>query len=394
VTSVFVPATDHTSVQSFLILGTDAVLAARPATAVQLAHACAAIGFDVVVPATWGDEIVARTLADRMRVASTPVVQCSCPLVARRFADYAGVLDGMVARLVPPPVAAARYVRGAYNDRSLHITYAGDCPITAPESIDERLSCAALFERLAQRGVDIGVQPTEYDSVIPPDRRRHFSEPGGVPSRDVLRRMTGTIDVIELTSGDASAEVAQHLLSGERALLDIAVAVGCRCSGAGDDDAGGDARARVRAQEPPRAASPVVDHDVAVSVDADMVVAVDHRGEVAAERAPEGFGSIPESNGEAALVLADGAARRRSSPGSTRAVMGAMPLTRSDAGRQLPRLYVARRRSSPRGLRQSVVRREVPSAAPVEERPTRWALIALIGLVAGVLITLALAAMG
>jgi len=393
VTSVFASATDRPSVQAFLILGTDAVLAARPATAVQLAHACAAIGFDVVVPATWGDEIVARTLADRMRVASTPVVQCSCPLVARRFAEYGGVLDGMVARVVPPPVAAARYVRGAYNDRALRITFAGDCPFTAAESIDEHLSCAGLFERLAQRGVDVGVQPTEYDSVIPPDRRRHFSEPGGVPSRDVLLRMPGSPDVIEVTSGDASAEVAQHLLSGARALLDIAVAVGCRCSGAGDDAAASDARARVRAQEPPRAPSPVVDHDVAITVDEDLVEEVERRGEAPAETPPEEFESVPESNG-GALVTADVTARRRSSPGSTRAVMGAMPLARSDAGRQLPRAYVARRRSSPRGLRQPVVPREAPSATPAEERPVRWVLIALLGLAAGVLITLALAAMG
>ena len=44
------------TVPSVLILGTDAVLAAGPATPVQLVHACRAAGYDAVIPASWGDE--------------------------------------------------------------------------------------------------------------------------------------------------------------------------------------------------------------------------------------------------------------------------------------------------------------------------------------------------
>ena len=389
-TSALSAPAPHTTVQSFLIVGTDAVLAARPATAVQLAHACAAIGFDVVVPTTWGDEIIARAVAERACDAETPVVQCSCPLVARRFAEFAGVLDGMVMHFVPPPIAAARYLRAVYRAHALRITYAGDCPLSAVDGIDEQLSCAALFERLAQSDVRVDAQPTEYDSVIPPDRRRHFSQPGGLPTRQALSRFGTQLDVVELSTGDVSAEVAQHLLSGERAILDIAVAVGCRCSGAAGPDSFG-ARERVSTIEPPRSPAPVVDHDVSVSVDW-------HAGHVGPPSVPVIAVAEPaDANGapheeDAALVTADVGAKRRSPPGSTRAVMGTMPLARGDSGRQLPRLYVARRRSSPRGMRQSAVRREIPSASPAPESPKRWLLIAVAGLIAGVLITLALAA--
>ena len=46
---------------SVVVLGADAVLAALPATPVQLAHACRALGYDVAFPASWGDEVVAGT---------------------------------------------------------------------------------------------------------------------------------------------------------------------------------------------------------------------------------------------------------------------------------------------------------------------------------------------
>ena len=44
---------------SIVVLGADTVLAALPATPVQLAHACRALGYDMAFPASWGDEIVA-----------------------------------------------------------------------------------------------------------------------------------------------------------------------------------------------------------------------------------------------------------------------------------------------------------------------------------------------
>src|SRR5690348_16284732 len=45
-----------------VILGTDALLAAAPATPVQLAHACLRGGFANVIPASWGDELIASAV--------------------------------------------------------------------------------------------------------------------------------------------------------------------------------------------------------------------------------------------------------------------------------------------------------------------------------------------
>src|SRR5438445_319063 len=45
-----------------VVLGTDALLAAAPATPVQLAHACLRAGFANVVPASSGDEILAAAV--------------------------------------------------------------------------------------------------------------------------------------------------------------------------------------------------------------------------------------------------------------------------------------------------------------------------------------------
>jgi hypothetical protein len=401
VTSIVSELTAPTSAQSFLILGTDAVLAARPATSVQLAHACAAIGFDVVVPASWGDEIIAHSVALRVRDSAQPLVQCSCPLVARRFAEYAGVLDGMMIRFVPPPIATARYVRALYSGYALRITYAGDCPIGTLDAIDEQLSCAALSELLARRGIDVAAQPTEFDSVIPPDRRRHFSEPGGVPSPSALQRIAGTSNVVELAAGDMPADLAQHLLDAERALLDIAPALGCRCSGASAGSENVDARARVRAHEPPRAATPVVDQEIQIPISADDV----QSPEPAPEPTHVNGNGVTDTGGtpEPALVAAGPLPRRRSPAGSVRSVLGTMPVSRGE-GRQLPRLYVARRRSSPRGVRQSTMRpmpaetlpaeaTAVPRAKRAGEPPAPW-LIVVLGIVVGVLLTLLLAAIG
>jgi len=94
---------------------------------------------------------------------------------------------------------------------------------------------------------------------------------------------------------------------------------------------------------------------------------------------------------EASLVAADIGGRRRSPPGMSRAVLGTMPLSRAEGGRHLPRAYVARGRSSPRGVRQSNLRPEAPSASAPETRSAHWMWFVIMGLVVGVLLTLALA---
>src|SRR6201985_3982073 len=76
-----------------IILGTDALLAALPASPVQLAHACLRAGFANVIPASWGDELIAAAVLRRLpQFGNGPVIQCSCPIVAHRLLTAGGDL--------------------------------------------------------------------------------------------------------------------------------------------------------------------------------------------------------------------------------------------------------------------------------------------------------------
>ena len=102
-----------------VILGTDAILAALPATAVQLAHACIEAGFVNVIPASWGDELIAAATLRRLpEFGDGPVIQCSCPIVAHRLLSVSSDLRPVLLPLVPPPVALARYVRALVASES------------------------------------------------------------------------------------------------------------------------------------------------------------------------------------------------------------------------------------------------------------------------------------
>src|SRR5437588_6716310 len=109
-----------------VILGTDAVLAALPATAVQLAHACLQAGFGSVIPASWGDELIASAALRRLaQFGDGPAIQCSCPIVAHRLLSVSGDLRSVLLTLVPPPVAVARYVRTLSHPALARVTYVG-----------------------------------------------------------------------------------------------------------------------------------------------------------------------------------------------------------------------------------------------------------------------------
>src|SRR4051794_31626620 len=86
------------------ILGNDTLLAIAPATAIQLAHACLASGFDLAVPASWGDELVAsETLRQLTRRHGEPAVLCTCPLVASRLLAAGADLAPFLVSIVAPP---------------------------------------------------------------------------------------------------------------------------------------------------------------------------------------------------------------------------------------------------------------------------------------------------
>jgi hypothetical protein len=244
---------------SIVVLGTDAVLAVRPATAIQLAHACRQAGFDLAVPASWGDELIsADVLRESAAWGAGPAILCTCPHVRARLISVGNDLEPFMISRVAPPVATARFLRALYTPREIRLTYVGTCPAAADEVFDERFTPDAFLTRLADERVDIRRQPEVFDSVLPPDRRRHYSLAGGLPAAELLWSDGGGRAVVELDAEDLAIQLAQALLSRERVLVDLAVRLRCACSGAVDSMSPRDARRLVLDAEPPRAASEIV----------------------------------------------------------------------------------------------------------------------------------------
>ena len=373
------------TVPSVIILGTDVAIAAAPATPVQLALACQAFGYDAVIPASWGDELVASRVLERVRGTEAPLVQCSCPHVAERLAEAGDSLGPLLLCLVSPPVATAEYVRALYAPVRPTITFAGGCPSAIHPSIDVSLSAEELLASLDSRGISPRNQPTEFDSIIPPDRRRFFSEPGGVPSRHALRQVAGGIDLAELRDDDVVVDLAQHLLQKSRVLIDASLPLGCTCSGKVTGIGTDAARAQVRRMEPPRAPSPVVDHTVRLSLDVPSPPSFVAPATPPALPPPRPRTELPAPDEGVSTVELS---RRRSPPVAPRAVLGTMPLARTEAGRSLPRAYVARRRSSPTSNRriEPVGRVHGPASPASFDVWKRWAIAATIGLVLGLMV--------
>src|SRR5215208_6178712 len=150
------------------ILGADALLAAQPATPVQIAHACRQAGYDTAIPACWGDELVAaETLKQLETRGARPAIFCSCPLVTERLLAKGPHLAPFMVATVSPPVATARYVRrlfGGEGAGDLRITYIGTCPGARDEVIDARVEPRVFLAELANRGIDPAHQPLVFDS--------------------------------------------------------------------------------------------------------------------------------------------------------------------------------------------------------------------------------------
>src|SRR5262245_4976485 len=367
-----------------VIIGTDAMLAALPATPVQLAHACLLAGFANVIPVSWGDELIAAAMLRRLAPNAGPAVQCSCPRVAHRLLSAGGDLRPILVPLVSPPVATARYIRSASHPTRVEITYAGACPGSVDDSIDDRITPEQLLAFLADRAIVVEDQPRVFEGVIPPDRRRFRSQPGGLPAADALWSDRGGRSLIEIDGDDISTEIAQHIFSGRTVLIDVSARLGCLCAGAIDGVGPADARHQVVAHEPPRANTPIVnelepiDLDLSVpspsrssphTVAAVETAASDYpESEHETEGPPPGNPLLPSSNHQSHAppqpthhqsrisptpgvpTIADPRPARTSSVTPPRPVLGSIPVARAVDGKALPRAYFARRRPSPRSI--------------------------------------------
>jgi hypothetical protein len=274
-----------------------------------------------------------------------------------------GDLRPAMLALVPPPVAIARYVRTLSQPTRTRITYVGSCPGANDDAIDIRMRPDALLAMLAERQILLDEQPHVFESIIPPDRRRFRSQPGGVPTAESLWTDFGSRSLVEIDGEDLVGELAQHLLTGKNVLIDVSARLGCVCSGAVSGAAAKDARARVVTLEPPRAVTPVVEEQAPIDLDLAIpaaprtpvdVMAIPPNAAPAKPVLPPAGGSMPLGHRISPVRGLSAAAEPRpsrvSSPVNPRPVLGSVPVSRDVEGKSLPRAYVARRRSSPKGM--------------------------------------------
>jgi hypothetical protein len=367
---------------SVAILGVDALLAARPATPVQLAHACQAAGYAAVYPVTWGDELLAAACMRRVAArGDDPAIFCACPHVSDALLEVGTDLARFLVPLVAPPVACARYLRALYGYSRVRITYIGACPGAHDPAIDATLTPVQFFGVLAQLAIALQEQPEVFESVLPPDRRRHRSVPGGAPTSDMLAIDAVTRTLEEIIDNDWKTELAQRLLLRRRVVFDVAPALGCHCAGARPGVAPGAARPSVIALEPPRALSDVVDSNVAVDVDRTLPFILSRMREVASvpavpsqpdEQLPAATPAVrelppptpPTAPEEIPIPEPDAPRRKAAAPVVARAAQ-TVPLARTEDGQVLPRAYAARRRTPPEG--------DAAIASPVSAPPERVA---------------------
>ncbi|MDQ2767282.1 MAG: hypothetical protein M3Y30_09020, partial [Gemmatimonadota bacterium] len=221
----------------------------------------------------WGDELIAESCLELLADYEHPsAVMCSCPLVTQRLTRASTTLEPFMLTFASPPVATARYLRSAFSGQALHITYAGACPGADDESIDARLRPSDLLDAFLEHGIVIGAQPNCFEALVPLDRRRFYSLPGGAPTRDHVERVARR-ELIEVTGDDVVLELTQQLIDQTPALLDLAPSLGCACAGAGEHAVRGNARAGLLTLEPPRARQRVLDSSVQVDVSQTLVEA-------------------------------------------------------------------------------------------------------------------------
>ena len=242
-----------------LVVGTDTLIEALPARPIQLAHACGELGFDLVVPLSWGEELVAEAALRSLETSSVrQVVFCSCPLVRQRLLQSGADLAGVMVSVAPPPSAVARHLRATVGHRLGSLTFVGRCPGANPPEYDAVYEPEAFFQILKDRGINIASQPDAFVDRLPPDRRRHVSIPGGFPDPESLWQRCHEMIMAEVEGPDLALEIAQHLVASQPVLVDLAVEVGCHCCGVTSSTKGGSARVAVTSLEPPRSITPVI----------------------------------------------------------------------------------------------------------------------------------------
>lgn len=245
---------------SVLVVGNDTLIEMLPARPIQVARACGRAGFDLVIPLSWGDELVAGTVIEVLSERpAAPAILCSCPLVRRRLLHAGPELAASMLSVVAPPVAVSRHLRAIFGAQLRSLTFAGRCPSARLPDYDLALDPRDLRDIFAAGRISPDDEPDYFEDVIPPDRRRFLSLPGGCPTPEHLWQQCNERVPLDLEGRDVALDLAQALLSSQPVLVDIALAVGCSCAGITAATTGRLARIAVASLEPPRASASVVE---------------------------------------------------------------------------------------------------------------------------------------
>lgn len=258
-----------------------------------------------------------------------------------------------------PAVAAARYARQAFAPRDLNITYIGACPGARHPSIDERCVPDELLRALAEHDISLADMPTIFDSVLPPDRRRFVSLPGGCPTQEALWQASDGRMLREVTQPTFSTDLAQTLVWREHVIVDVAPSLGCACAGSSSRLGARSGRVAVMAVEPPRATQPVVNFKADYAAPPVQAPAAPELVNGDTRHAPT---ARPHGGAEPAVSAAIDRAHE-----SAAAVSRTRSRVRTTT--PLPRAYLAKRRHLAQGIAPEAMQPDESARGALEHHP-------------------------
>jgi diguanylate cyclase (GGDEF)-like protein len=251
-----------------LILSVEAAVHFYPATPEQVVNACYAAGFRTVQRGVIGDELVAREyLAIWSDHGWGTMIRSTCPVLVATVRKEFPELVPYLAPVTTPVAAEARYIKAAYG-RKTPVVYSGVCLTEGGTDVDAALTFVDLERVFEQRGVRVADQPTHF-TRIPEERRRHWSTAGGLPI-EVLQLERQASRRFRKVRGLGQLGAIAHAVGVDR--IDLGFIDILPCEGCLDHPLLGPRehlfwrRDVVEATEPPRAAQPVVDESIAVTV--------------------------------------------------------------------------------------------------------------------------------
>ena len=269
-----------------LILSVEAAAYFYPATPEQVVNACYAAGFRMVHRGVIGDELVAQEYLKLWGDEEWgTMIRSTCPVIVETVRKEYPELIPYLAPVQTPVAAEARYLKAMYG-RSLPVAYAGVCLTEGGPDVDAAITFEELDTLLDKRRVRVSDQPN-YFTRIPEERRRHWSTAGGLPLELLTQERQSSRRFRKVRGLGALKPIARAVVERiDLGFVDILPCEGCLDHPLlGPKDELFRRREIVHATEPPRAAAPVVEPEVARRVTVGAVFEVRRNGHAPAPEA-------------------------------------------------------------------------------------------------------------